>query len=354
MEESTMPVTISRRSLATRAVAATATVAAAVGGFALMSPSADAANSTLVSITKLSVHHVAATTANQLITVTGTGFDEDVITGVAIGGCTTAPTYVVASPTSLLLKTAADCAVGTAKVVTITDTSSNTAVSDPAATGGAMALDFVAAPSIATMSATVNPVTTENSSGVVYANQVVTASTKGGAVVRVTAGSTKFVNSTAYPLAATLSGVPLTKITMPASGDYFTGVLGAHVADAAPALKITSNGATKTFLYHVGGSTATAGTQDFQYAGVNITVAPVTMPLAGSALKITGAGFTAATTVTVGGVNCPVSTTPAVTATTLTCTPAAVAAAGVKTVTTTTSGVTSVVSATSSVTFLDQ
>ena len=344
---------LTRRPLTTRGLAVSAAAAAALGTFAFSATQADAATSTLVSITSLNVHHVAALTANQVITVTGTGFDEAVISGVAINGCTTAPTYVVSSPTTLLVKTANDCATSSTGVITITDSSNNTAVSNPAASSGAMALSFVAAPTIATASATVKPVVTENSQGVAFANQVTTANTKGGTVIRVKAGSTPFVNTTAYPLSATLSGVALTKVTMATGGSYFTGVVGAHAADAAPVLKVTSNGVTKSFLYGAGGSSATAGTHDFQYVGTGITVSPASGPInGGTVLTVTGSGFTSSTTVKVGTVTCPVSGTT--TATIVKCTVPAATAAGAKDVQTTTGSVTSVVGAGSTFTYLDQ
>jgi hypothetical protein len=358
MEESTMPVTISRRSLAARAVAATATVAAAVGGFALMAPSADAGTSTLFTVTKLSVHRLPASTANQVITLTGTGFDEDLLKSVTINGCTTAPSYVVSSPTSLLVKTAADCVTSSTGVITLTDTSNDTYATVPGTTGGAQALAFIAAPTIATASATVKPVVTENSVAGAFADQQTTANTKGGTVVRVKAGATPFVNSTTYPLAASLSGVALTKVTMPVGGAYLTGVLGAHAPDAAPVLKVTSNGVSKSFSYGAGGASATAGTHDFKYAGTSIAVSPATGPLSGGVLTITGSGFSttaANNTVTVGGVSCPVSGTP--TATVVKCTAAAVTSPGakdVKVVTSGTGGQTTVVGATSTFTYLSE
>jgi hypothetical protein len=356
MEESTMPVTISRRSLAARAVAATATVAAAVGGFALMAPSADATASTLFSVSKLSVHRLPALTANQVITLTGTGFDEDLIKSVAINGCTTAPTYVVSSPTSLLLKTKADCATTSTGVITLTDTSDNTYVTVPGTTGGALALAFAAAPTIADASDTVKPVVTDNTAGVAFGDQQTTANTKGGTVIRVKSGATPFVNSTTYPLAATLSGVPLTKVTMPTGGAYFTGVLGAHAADAAPVLKITSNGVSKSFVFGAGGASAVSGTHDFKYAGTSISVSPVSSGLSGTKITVTGAGFSttaASDTVTVGGVACPVSGTP--TATTIVCTAGAVATPGAKDVkVVVTGGQTSVVGATSTFSYLSE
>ena len=346
--------TNSRRTVATRVVAATATVAAGLGAAAFVMPSADAANSTLVTVSKVSVHHVAATTLNQVITVTGTGFDEDVISGVTIAGCVTAPTYVVTSPTTLSLKTAVDCAVGTNKAITVTDTSSNTAVTNPTATGGAMALDFVDAPALLTGDATHNPVVSENSQNIAYASQVLTGPTTGGTTIRIkSAAATPFVNTTAYPLAASVDGVALTKVTMHTGGDYLTGVIGAHAADAAPTVKVTSNGVTKSFPYHAAGSGMSAGDQSFQYAGTGITVSPASGPVnGGNVISITGAGFTTSTTATVNSVSCPVSGTP--TATVFKCTVAGVTTAGPVTVATSTGGVTSVVGAGSTYTFLGQ
>lgn len=219
------------------------------------------------------MHRLPALTANQVITLTGTGFDEAVISSVGINGCTTAPTYVVQNVTTLLLKTAVDCATSSTVVITLTDTSGNTAATVPGATGVAMALTFVAAPTIATMDATTNPVVTENSQSVAYANQVTTASTKGGTVVRIKSGATAFVNTTTYPLGASIDGVALTKVAMATGGGYLTGVVGAHAADAAPVVKVTSNGVSKSFAYHVGGATASAGEQSFQYAGTGISIA---------------------------------------------------------------------------------
>jgi hypothetical protein len=356
MEESTMPVTISRRSLAARAVAATATVVTAVGGFALMAPSADAGVSTLFTVTKLSVHRLPASTANQVITLTGTGFDEDVLKSVDINGCTKTAPYVVSSPTSLLVKTPDDCLKTGTGAITLTDTSDDTYVTVPGATGGGQALVFVDAPSIATASDTVKPVVTENTSGVAFANQQTTASTKGGTVIRVTAGSVKFVNSATYPLSATLGGVALTGVTLGTSGNFLTGVVGPHAVSAAPVLKVTSNGVSKSFAYGAGGASAKDGTHDFQYAGTSIAVSPASGGLSGTKLTITGSGFstTAANdTVTVGGVSCPVSGTP--TATTIVCTAAAVAAPGAKDVkVVVTGGQTSVVGATSTFTYLSE
>ncbi|MCX6396127.1 MAG: IPT/TIG domain-containing protein [Propionibacteriales bacterium] len=355
-----------RRSLGRRIATGTTLAAMAASTF-LFTNQAEAATSTLVTITGVGPHLVTALTANQVITVTGTGFDEDVITGVAVAGCT-APSYIVVSPTSLVVKTDNTCTVGAGKVVTITDIASNTAVSVPGATGGGQALSFIAAPTIATASATVRPVVTLNGAGLAYADQTTAAisgTTKGGTVVKVISGATGFSTSTTTPLAASLGGTPLTAVTLVGTngtaGNYFTGVLGAHAASAAPVLKITNNGVSKSFAYGAGGASAVAGTHDFTYAGSSISVSPTSGPSAGgNKLTITGSGFSltgANDVVTVGGVACPL-TTPAPTATVINCTlPATTQSAfegPVVVKVAVTGGLTSVVSPTSTYTYLAQ
>lgn len=320
--------TTGRRSTGRR-IASGATLAALAASTFMFTNHAEAATSTLVDITAVGPHLVAATTANQVITVTGTGFDEDVIASVAVAGCT-APTYIVASVTSLVVKTDATCTAGANKVITITDTSGNTAVSVPGATGGKEALSFITPPTIATASATVRPVMTLNSAGLTYAEQSTvgtSASTKGGTVVKVISGSTGFSNSTATPLAASIGGVALTGVTLVGTngtaGNYFTGILGATAANAAPVLKITNNGVSKSFAFGAGGASAAAGTHDFAIAGSTVAVSPTSGTSAGgNKLTITGTGFSltgANDVVTVDGVSCPL-TTPAPTATSITCT----------------------------------
>ena len=357
---------VRRKTLARALVGVTVTALAATAGI-LSATSAGAATSTVVAITGVSPHLVASTTANQVITVTGTGFDESVINGVAVAGCT-APSYIVASSTTLYIKTDNTCTAGANKVVTITDSSSNTAVSVPGATGGAMALSFVVPPTIATASATVHPVVTFNTLGMPYATQTLagtSASTKGGTVIAVTSGSVGFSNTTATPLKATLDGVPLTSVTLIGTngtpGNYFAGVLGAHAADAAPVLKIWNNGVSKSFVWGAGGAGATAGTFDFAIGGSTISVTPASGPArGGNKLTISGSGFSttgANDVVTVGGVACPL-TTPAPTATTINCTvPASTlsAIAGpVEVQVAVTGGLTSVISAGSTYTYLAQ
>ena len=312
-----------------RRIATGTTLAAMAASTFMFTNQADAATSTIVTIKSVGPHLVSALTANQVITVTGTGFDEDVISGVTVAGCT-APSYIVASATSLVIKTDATCTAGANKVVTITDTSNNTAVSVPGATGGAQALSFVAAPTIATASATVRPVVALNGAGLSYAGQSAastSASTKGGTVIKVISGSTGFSTSTATPLAASLGGIPLTSVTLVGTngtaGNYFTGIVGARAAISNPVLKITNNGVSKSFAWGAGGASAVAGTHDFSYAGSTISVSPTNGPSSGgNKLTITGTGFSTTgsnNVVTVGGVACPL-TTPAPTATVITCT----------------------------------
>lgn len=318
-----------RRQTIGRVAAATGVAAVAAAGTLLFANTAGAATSTIVHITGVSPHLVAALTANQVINVAGTGFDESVIASVGVTGCTS-PSYIVASATSLLVKTDASCTAGANAVVTITDTSGNTALSVPGAAGGAQALSFIAAPTVAVASATVRPVMTDNTSALTYAAQTTaggSATTKGGTVVRVISGATGFSNTTALPLSATLDGVALTGVKLvganAAAGNYLTGIVGAHAADAAPVLKITNNGVSKSFVWGAGGAGATAGTFDFAIGGSSITVSPAFGAANGTnKLTITGAGFSTTggnDVVTVGGVSCPL-TTPVPTATTVTCT----------------------------------
>ncbi len=338
-----------------RTIAAVAVAAVAVGGSLLSASTAGATTSTIVHITAVGPHLVPALTVNQVITVTGTGFDEAVITGVTVTGCTTV-SYVVSSPTTMLVKTDASCTAGTGAVVTVTDTSSNTAVSVPGTTGGAQKLDFITAPSIVAGTAAIDAATTDNTATLAYASHGLTVSTKGGATIRVTSGANAFVTSTALPFSASLDGVALTavKIVGATAGNYFTGVVGAHVADAAPVLKITMNGVSKTFAYAAPG--VSTG-HSLQYAGSTIAVSPAFGPAnGGTLLTISGAGFSTTAgndTVTIGGVSCPVSGTP--TATSIKCTTAANTTPGPGTVqVAVTGGLTSVVSAGSTYTYLGQ
>ena len=226
----------------------------------------------------------------------------------------------------------------------------------------------MAAPTLATPTASVRPIMTDNTSGLAYAAQTTagtSVSTKGGAVIRVVSGSTGFSNTTALPLSATLDGVALSSVKLvganAAAGNYFTAVVGAHAADAAPVLKITNNGVSKSFAYGAGGASGVAGTHDLIIGGSTISVTPAFGAAnGGNKLVIAGAGFSTTASndvVTVGGVSCPVATTPAPTAATLTCTVPAAATpfAGPVTVqVAVTGGLTSIISAGSTYTYVAQ
>jgi hypothetical protein len=357
MIETQVPAPRRRVSRRTMAIVSLAVVAA--GGTLLTTATAGAATSTTIKITAVGPHRVTALTANQVITVTGKGFDEAGITSVAVAGCT-APSYIVASPTSLLIKTDATCVAAASAAITITDTSSNTAVSVPGATGGAQALAFVAAPTIADTTTSFHPVTTNNTSGLSYAAQTtagLSASTKGGTVIRVTSGTSPFVTSAAFPFSATLDGVAIAspKIVGSAAGNYFTGTVGPHAADSAPVLKITQNGVSKSFAWAAVG--ASTNTHEFSYGGSTIVTTPASgASNGGNVITVSGTGFSTTAgndVVTVGGVSCPISGTP--TATSLKCTVPAAATpfAGPVTVqVAVTGGLTSVISAGSTYTYL--
>jgi hypothetical protein len=369
-----MSARISTRSWATRAAAVAAAAGTVAVGAVALAGSASATASTLVTVTGVNVHHVAALTANQVITLTGTGFDEANIASVAIHGCTNNPSYIVQSATSLLLKTDNSCAASTItsnvsqpEAITITDTATTPGTASFTGTA-ATGLSFVAAPTIVSNDGTTTPATrpmmTENTSAAAFADQVHSAPINGGTVVRIKAGAGyTFMNSSAWPLSASIDGVALTGIKLGTAGAYFTGTLPAHAADAAPTLKVTSNGVSSTFKYHASSSsTAYPGTIDFTLgnggANVQIAVTPSFGPVnGGNVITVTGVGFQGSsgatpTTVTVGGVSCPVTGT--VTATKLTCTVPALTAGtapGPVTVVTTTGSVTSVVSGGSTYTY---
>jgi len=341
------------------------TAAAVVAAGVTFANSAGAATSTIVTITKVNPAPIAALTANQVITVTGTGFDEASITDVSFSntGCTALP-YIVTSATTLVVKTKATCVAATNVVVTITDSSSNTAVSTPL-TGTAMKLNFITAPDLATPSATVHPIVLDNTSSLTYANQTSFGTSapalKAGSVIRVTSGAVPFVNvASTNPLSAKVNGVAVTDVTVVGSGagNYFTAKLGSTPASATPNIAITNNLVTKTFTYNLpAGSPVvyTPGTHDFKIAGSGIAVTPAFGAVkGGTVLSIAGSGFstTAGNNVmTVGGVACPNSGTP--TATLIKCTvPAGTTPGPVTVQVAVTGGLTSVINAGSTFTYV--
>jgi hypothetical protein len=326
-----------------RLVAAVAVAAAAAGTVLMSAGDAGAATSTTVSITSIAPHVAPSGTKNVVLTVTGKGFDQNTMTGVTVNKCTTDPDFIVVNATTLVLKTTGtDCAAGAA-TVTITDASGT--ATNPAGTAGA--LTFAAPPTLVTVDSSHNAMMTDNTSGLAFADQALTAPIAGGTVVRVVAGSTPFVNSTATPLAASFAGVPMTGVTLGAGGAFFTGKLGAHAAGAGT-LTVTSGGVAKSFT--------AAETDNFAYAGNTITVAPTSGPAnGGNTLTITGSGFSSASTVKVGTVTCA---SPTATGTTkITCTVPKIAAGtsdGPEAVTVTTGAVTNVVSSSSIYTYLSR
>ncbi|HEY5248868.1 MAG TPA: IPT/TIG domain-containing protein, partial [Dermatophilaceae bacterium] len=183
-------------------------------------------------------------------------------------------------------------------------------------------------------------------------------STKGGTSIQVTAGANIFVQT---GIAVSLGGVALTNVVVPAGGLTLTGTTGAHpAADAAPVLRITNNGVSKSFAYAAPG--ASTDSHSFQIAGSTITVAPAFGPSKGANnIVITGSGFstTAANdAVTVNNVACTaIVGTP--TATSITCTVPAMLTpftgpVRVKVVVTGGTALTSVISAGSTYTYVAQ
>lgn len=354
-----------------KAVAVFAAASSLAGGFALFASPASATTSSLVSVTGVSPHLVAAMTNKQVITITGTGFDEANIASVSIDKCTESDgnggtvvsslPYIVTSPTTLVLKTTAACAAGIG-TVTITDTASSpaTAVSVPGSSvSGAMYLEFKTPPTLAST----NPVIENNTAGQATAAQIKTAPTTGGTTIKVTAGSNKFFNSSSYPLTATLGGTAVTNLkpiyhTTNAGEtqvDAFTATVPAHVAGTVP-LTVVSGGITTTF---------TATQTGFSYAGTAITsLTPNYGPSDGAnKIKIMGSGFTSGSVVTVCGVNAPLSATagdntatqlvvtvPAITVTT----PGTDPVDGVCTVKVATAGVNTIVNQNSTYTYVAQ
>lgn len=335
-----------RDTVTRRVLTAGCAALAGVGALVIGGGAADAAGT--MTITSINVHRLPALTDKQQIVITGTNFDEDSIDAVNIAGCT-AGSYFVSSATTLVFKTDATCAIAASAVITIDPVSGSNVVTTPVSKP-AQALAFVAAPTLAANDGTTFPVTTSGTAA--QTTPTFTASTTGGTGIRVTAGATKFVNSTTYPLAATLNGVKLSSIVMKTGGDWFTATLPAVAASAAPVLRVTSNGVSKSFAYAAASSSSTvADSFEFTIAGVGITASPASGPMdGGNTLTVKGAGFTAATTATVGGTSCPKTGTT--TATSFTCTVPAATTEGPVSVVMTTGSVTSVVSAGSTYTYV--
>jgi len=272
-------------------VAGLAAVAAVGGAVIATAGAANATGTAPFTITKVAPTILASDMKNTVITVTGTGFDESDFptdgSGVALssGGtdCGT-PIYIVASPTTLVIKTTTnDCDAGTG-VVTLTD-----AAGDPAVTSAAGAFKFVDPPTLRTLDSDSdgtndqNAVMTDATSGLPYAQQAVSLPSAGG-TIRVYSGSTPFQNDTAnkLPLSATLGGKSLTSVVMHTGGDYFTAKVPSGVG-ANPTLSVTSAGVTVSFT--------NADINAFTVGGATISLSSTSGPASGGGtLTITGVG----------------------------------------------------------------
>lgn len=260
-------------------VGAVLAASAVVGGVAFTAMPANAATSTLFTVTAANPGKIAAMTRNQVITLTGTGFSEESLAKVHIANCTDGADpavivdlpYIVISPTTMYVKTNDKCAVSAGNAITLTDAAGDTLTTATATTK----VEFVAPATLATT----NPVILNSTAGQPVADQVKTASTSGGATIKVTAGATKFV---ATGFSASLGGVPLTNVVMGANGDFFTAKVGARAAGDV-ALSVVSGGVTKNF---------TVAETGFKYAGSTITVSPAFGPSdGGNVITVAGAGF---------------------------------------------------------------
>jgi IPT/TIG domain-containing protein len=265
-----------------------------------------------MTITTVAPATVAAAAANKVVTITGTGFDEEYISKIALGAdpaCDHLTSYVVVSATSISVKTpTGGClASSAAEPVTIYDSSDPTT---PGSIQKAAAITFVSPPTLvtgendATPANNLKPVVTENSAGLLLVNQVNTLQVAAGQVIRVKASPTfAFSNNTTNKLTATLGGKALTDIKVysitPLSGpvvstailgstengNYLTAKVPALAAGTVNALVISQNLVSSTF---------TAA-----YTGLTWTSAPTVTALdvtsgrstGGTVVKITGTGF---------------------------------------------------------------
>ena len=276
-------------------------------------PNAYAGPSTYgMTITSISPTKVAALTANETVTLTGTNFDSAVISSVSLGGCANA-TWIVVSPTSLITKTPnATCGVATSgttpETITITDVDNNTLTFTGTATTG---LFFITPPTLASG----NEIYLDNSADI--PTKTKKALSTGGQRVRINAGPTYTFTT---GVSATLGGTALTSIAIGGgnvAGNYLTGVTPARPAGSA-ALVVTANGVSKTY------SSATTG---FTYWAPPTLSAltpnygkAVAAGEVGANVVITGSGFSTVAsenTVTFCGKTTTVKSTPAPTATSI-------------------------------------
>jgi hypothetical protein len=299
-----MSLLATRRSrLAASASAATLVVGATLAVTATPAFAAD------MTITTVSPAKVAAATANRVILINGTNFDEDSIASITVGGdadCAALTSYVVTSPTQISLKTPGNgtntasvpgCAAssgGTAESITITPTSSGGATVTKAS-----AVTFVTPPTIDVLAN--NPVISDNSSLLAAADQVKDFTTAGGQLLRIKSGGDfLFDGRTAAGLTGTYGGKALTTVgfqnsdgtTLAATAaptgsyNYWLARTGTALTAATdPTLAITQNTVGKNF--------ATAATGTTISASPTVTSLDVTSGKTGAAttFKITGTGF---------------------------------------------------------------
>ncbi|GAA0278431.1 hypothetical protein [Cryptosporangium japonicum] len=215
---------------------------------------------------------IAAGSAKQVLAFSVSGNDvpalsEDNVNDVSLKGnnasgvaTTCAVTYVVTSTTTVIGKTATNCAIlGAASlVVTLANGSGTDTLTK------ANALTLVTPPSIADVTGTVPPVINDNSVLLNAANQTARFSASGGQTVRVRAGASfGFDPTTAAGLAVTMNGkagsnfkvytgatglgalVQTTTSSTP--GNSMTFTTGAGMTPGPVSLTITQGGISKTF-----------------------------------------------------------------------------------------------------------
>jgi hypothetical protein len=248
--------------------------------------------------TNIAPAKVGAGLAKQVITLTGTNFNEAQITRIdlrvsgAITDCQDVP-YVVTSATTISIKTPTGGCAATAdptapETVTITEVGGNTLTKQ--------GLTFLAPPDLATT----NPVVTENSSALLSANQVATLLPAGGQTIRVRAAAGyafdgKLTGTSA--LSATLGGKTLSNIKVynsegvlqgtsaAAVGNYFTATTPSLLAGGSHSLIIMQAGVTRTFL------TTTTGLSWPAVQTVSSLDPKSGKSKGGTSVRITGTGF---------------------------------------------------------------
>lgn len=312
MTASTLPPLINyRRSRLALALAVVVCVTGLV--LASMQDARAAASTYGMTITAINPKKVAALTANQPVTITGTGFDSALISSVSLGPCANS-TWIVVNSTTLIAQTPNNsCGVATAgtttpETITITDVDGNSLTFTGTATTG---LFYVNPPTVAST----NPIYLDNSHNL--PTKMKKARSTGGQVVRIVAAAD-------YTFAAgttvTLGGAALTGVTIGGGnvpGNYLLGTTPARPEGSA-SLVITANGVSKTWSSATTGFTywsppnVTAVTPNFGKAVASGDV--------GATVVLTGTGFSttaADNTVKFCGKDATVKTSPAPTATTL-------------------------------------